>query len=477
MKFDFQKKDDLNARVTISLGYEDYGATWEENIRQYTKKVAIKGFRAGKTPRSVMLKMYGRGILEETVMKMLNEKLFGYLDEQQIDYFGSPVLAGDADPYDFDPKLKQEYKFEFELGLKPDFKVQLHTDEVVNIVVPTVDQSALDEDMIRYRRVFGKTEFFTEGQIEENDSVELTIVRIGMDKPDEDPVPITIDLSELRGEANDVLPGKSINDQLEVELDKWMGVSREVAIRDTLQWEVDPSPDQPLMFRATITGIYKPQQTALTGEQLTKFTGQPMEDESEFRRMLEARETNALESRAMDMKKMAIRKRLVDGNAFDIPETFLIQWINRQREKKVIEGSREAKGFIRDTKWSLLLDKIAREKNLEVTEKDVQRQVTRWVVENVNYNQIDIRKFMKKLYDNEYFMSSMRENAMEEIVFNAMLPLYTFSEEKVDAKAFEKAFHDIHHVSFDHDHSHDHDHEHTHGEEKHSHTPHEHLHG
>jgi hypothetical protein len=195
--------------------------------------------------------------------------------------------------------------------------------------------------------------------------------------------------------------------------------------------------------------------TELSGEQLSKYVGTQVEDEASFRKMLEDREENSNQTRTNDMRKLAVRHELLKVNPFDIPETFLLNWVNAQRQQKIEAGSREAGNLFREAKWSLLLNKIAKEESLEVTEKDIQSQVTKWILENVNYRQTDIRKLMKELHANEYFMSTMKENALEEVVFANILPKYTFDETGATAEEFEHAFHDLHHHLFDHgDHSH-----------------------
>jgi hypothetical protein len=84
--------------------------------------------------------------------------------------------------------------------------------------------------------------------------------------------------------------------------------------------------------------------------------------------------------------------------------------------------------------------------------------------------QTDIKKLMDQLYANEYFMSSMKENALEDVVFAHLLPKYRFEEKEVTMAEFEKAFHDLHHELIDHgDHDHDHPHEHSHDHHEHSH--------
>ncbi len=157
------------------------------------------------------------------------------------------------------------------------------------------------------------------------------------------------------------------------------------------------------------------------------------------------------------MKKLVIRNTLLHANHFHLPEEFLLKWVNSQRDQKIETGSREAKNLFREAGWSLLLNKISADAGLEVTEKDIQKQVTNWIMENVNYRQTDIRKLMKELYANEYFMSTMKENALEEVVFTYLIPKYQFEETGATAEEFEHAFHDLHHQLFDHG-------EHSHGE-------------
>jgi trigger factor len=487
MKIDFTRQDGLKANMTIVLEYSDYGPLVEKNTKDYTKKINMKGFRAGKTPKSVLQKMYGKGILEETISKMLNEKLFGYLDEHKIGYFGSPLITEGSPVNDFDPKSQHDYMFNFELGLKPDFTLNYHMDASLEVMIPSVDTQAVDESIIRYRRIFGEDENIIDGSVAANDRVGVNLQRIdGEGNVEESIKDFIIDLERISGEATKTILGQKLGDTLDVDLEQFLGYNRPVIIKDTLGLEEDPAPDQPLKYRVTITSIKRPQVTPLTGEQISKFVGRDMADETEFRDMLLKREMDNQVTRIDDMKKMVVRKQLQDANPFEVPEEFLLNWLNHQRDQQVESGSRQAKHFIRDTKWSLLLTRIQEDKQLEVTDKDVQKQVTNWVVQNVNYNQVDIRKYLDQLYKNEYFMSSMKENAMEEVVFKSLLPEYQYVEKTGTAEEFEKAFHDLHHELFDHgdhdhehhhdhahDHAHDHDHDHDH---EHSHEHHEHSH-
>ncbi len=464
MKIDFNRLDDLNAKVSLVIEHADYGPKLAENLKDYSKKASIKGFRAGKTPKSVLVKMYGRGLLEEVVNKLLNEKLFGYLEEQKIGIFGSPMMAEDAEPIDFDPKSPIDYTFEFNLGLKPAFDLQFNADKPIEVVVPVVDQKMIDADIIKYRRAFGEDTPITDGKIEEFDKVGLTLK--SSSASEEEAVETVVNMDGIQGEGKQALLNQVIGAEMEVDLEKFLGYERAGIVKNTLRLEEDPAPGEPLLYKLTISSIGRPQSTPLTGEQLTKVVGKEMTGEADFKEFLINRAGDELKNQAVDMKKMAIRQNLNEVNPFEIPEDFLFKWVNHQREKQVEAGSREAAQLFRDAKWSLLLNRIMEHEKLEVTDKDVQKQMTNWIVQNVNYMQTDIKKLMDELYANEYFMSSMKENALEDVVFNHILGKYTFTEKEVTPEAFEKAFHDVHHQIFDHG---DHHHENTGEENEHSH--------
>jgi len=457
MKFDLNRTDDLNASLTLVIEKSDYLPKLDENLKNYSNKLKMKGFRPGKTPKSVLTKMYGKGMLEETVSSLLNEKLFGYLEQEKIDIFGSPMMSLEAEPVDFNPKSPEDYTFVFDLGLKPAFDLQYKFDTPLNIKVATTDQEALDSDIVRYRRAFGTEEPVTDGEIEANDRVGIKLSRVNSDgTAEENTTDTLIDLERSNGEAATVLIGKKVGDTMEVDLEKFLGYARPMLVKNTLGLEVDPDPENPLNYTIEVSTIARPQSTELTGEQLSKYLGSQVEDEAAFRKMLEDREVNANAQRTIDMRKMAVRHAITEANPFQIPTDFLLKWVNSQREKKIETGSREAENLFREAKWSLILNMISKDAGLEVTEEDIRKQVTRWIIENTNYTKTDIRKLMKELYANEYFMSTMKENALEEVVLAHIIPQYQFNETGATAEEFEHAFHDLHHHLFDHgDHSHD----------------------
>ncbi len=470
MKFDLTRNDDQTARLTMVIEKADYEQKLADNLKNYSKKLNVKGFRAGKTPKSVLTKMYGKGMLEETVVTMLNDSLYKHIEDEGLDIFGSPLMAEDAEPQDFNPKDPTDYTFSFDLGLKPSLEIDFKYDTPLEIMSVAPDSEAMENEIARYRRMFGETEPIEDGTVEAHDRVMVTLTSKDEGGKSSE---YLVDLDRVRGDAQTQLPGLKKGDKQQIDLEKFLGFARPFILKNVLELEDGQDPEGPLEYEMEVVSIARPQSAELTTEQLQKNVGPQIENEQSFREMLEGRERNGNQARTNDMKKMAVRAALLKANPFEIPELFLLKWVNSQRDKKLEEGTREANNFFRDAKWSFLLNKIAKDESLEVTEQDTQKQVINWITENVNYMQTDVRKLMKELYANEYFMSSMKENALEDVVFNHIMPQYQFTEIEVSAEKFEKGFHDLHHELFDHGDHHDHAHDHAHD---HDHDHHDHVH-
>ncbi len=113
--------DALNAVVKVEIAAADYQNKVEEILQDYRKKADIPGFRKGHVPMGMVKKQYGKSIMIDEVNKLLQESLNSYLVEEKLDILGNPLPKMQED-FDWDT---QDYSFEFELGLAPQFDVDL----------------------------------------------------------------------------------------------------------------------------------------------------------------------------------------------------------------------------------------------------------------------------------------------------------------------------------------------------------------
>ena len=129
--------DALNAVVTVEVAKNDYAEKVNKVLADYRKNAAISGFRKGTVPISLIQKQYGKAVLLEEVNKLLQDNLNRYLVAEKLDILGNP-LPKVTEEFNWD---LEDYKFEFELGLAPEFKdrksTRLNSSHVVTSRMPS----------------------------------------------------------------------------------------------------------------------------------------------------------------------------------------------------------------------------------------------------------------------------------------------------------------------------------------------------
>ena len=118
MNITLDKNDEqLTGLLTVHLTEADYAPTVDKQIKEYSKRAQVKGFRPGMVPVGMVRKMYGKGILAEEINKMLGKAVDAYIKDNNINLLGEPLPV----PSDVDFDTAKDFDFSFELGLLPDF--------------------------------------------------------------------------------------------------------------------------------------------------------------------------------------------------------------------------------------------------------------------------------------------------------------------------------------------------------------------
>ena len=144
--------DALNAVVKVEIVAEDYQAKVTELLTDYRKKADIPGFRKGQVPMGMIKKQYGKSIMIDEVNKLLQNSLNKYLAEEKLDILGNPI-----------PRIKENFNwdaetfsFEFELGLAPEFDVDLKSKKKVTEYTIVATEDLIDEEVKNIQSRYGK---------------------------------------------------------------------------------------------------------------------------------------------------------------------------------------------------------------------------------------------------------------------------------------------------------------------------------
>ena len=100
--------DAVNAIITVTLPKEEYLDKVQKDIKKYTQKAAMKGFRPGKTPATLVKRMYGTQFLMDAVNEKVQEAVSDYLQKDTFDMLGQPIPSLEQDKFDLDLKNPQD---------------------------------------------------------------------------------------------------------------------------------------------------------------------------------------------------------------------------------------------------------------------------------------------------------------------------------------------------------------------------------
>ncbi|HLT49561.1 MAG TPA: trigger factor, partial [Aequorivita sp.] len=156
--------DKLNAVLTVEVSKEDYSGNVEKVLNNYRKTANIPGFRKGHIPMGMVKKQYGKAVLVEEVNKVLQEALHKFLTEEKLDILGNPLPKNESEiNWEAD-----DYSFEFELGLTPEFNVDVKGKEVLQYKI-VADDEMLNNQVKTIRKQYGK--LISKKKVEKGDEI------------------------------------------------------------------------------------------------------------------------------------------------------------------------------------------------------------------------------------------------------------------------------------------------------------------
>ncbi|MFM9943607.1 MAG: trigger factor, partial [Bacteroidia bacterium] len=179
MNVSFQKIDDLNGTLSVSLEKADYEPKVDEQIKNYRKKAQIPGFRPGTAPVGMIKKLYGKTFIADEVNKLATEKMYGYLKDNEIDILGQPLLSKDI-PSDVDFDKSENFTFNFDLGFAPSFNFNISAADSMTKYVIEVDDKEVETEINNLQRRHGILEKVEEST-SESDSILVVLTELGDD--------------------------------------------------------------------------------------------------------------------------------------------------------------------------------------------------------------------------------------------------------------------------------------------------------
>ncbi|HEY9197386.1 MAG TPA: trigger factor [Mucilaginibacter sp.] len=368
-----EKVDALNTVVKINIDPADYQPRVDKAIKENAKKAKLPGFRPGMVPASHIKKMYGKSILVDEINHLLQDTLTSYIEEQDLKVLGQPLPKADDDKeYNWD--FNDNFEFNYELGLAPEFEIDFSSaDKVIQYVIK-VDEETLASRIKNIRRSYGK---MTNPDVSADDDVLYSeLVQLSPDgSVFEDGISNTtsVRLDQVKDEAIKAsLIGLKKGDVVAFDIQKAFN-NDAAKVAGLLKIEEDEAADLKSSFQLTVKNVNRLEESDLNQEFFDKLFGEGVvTDEAGFT----AKITEELESMMVqdsdrklqdDIYKLSISKV-----NFNLPDEFLKRWLKATNEKLTEE---ELQGgyndFAQNLKWTLIENKIITDNKIEIKYDEV----------------------------------------------------------------------------------------------------------
>mgnify|MGYP006194633793 FL=1 len=350
--------DKLNAVLTVEVSKDDYSGKVEKVLADYRKNANIPGFRKGHIPMGMIKKQYGKAVLVEEVNKLLQDALHKFLTEENLDVLGNPLPKNEAEiNWDAD-----DYSFEFELGLAPEFNIDVKGNEILQYKI-VADEKMLENQVKTIRKQYGK--LISKNEVEKGD--EITGTFTSTEKEIEKKT--TLSTEEIAGKKQlDTLIGAKVGDTVSLKTkgmfaddhdnQKYLGVAHDAA--HGLDIEVS--------FK--IEEVNKREMAELNQELFDKLFGETVvTSEEELKAKIKEDAEKQFEQQSDQKLLNDVVDSLIENTKFDLPKEFLQRWIAMSGEKRLSEEDAKAE-YERSEKglrYQLIEGKLRAENNLQVT--------------------------------------------------------------------------------------------------------------
>lgn len=353
-----ENKDALNAVVKINIEKKDYADKVAKILSDYKKSANIPGFRKGQVPIGLVKKQYGKAVLADEVNKLLQESLGNYLHEEKLDVLGNP-LPKIQDNIDWEA---DEFSFEFEIGLSPQFDIKLNGRKAITHYKIVADNKMIDNQIANIQKQYGQ--LISKAEVSKGD--EVTGVFFNEDAGIESTTTIT--LEKLKGKANlNKFVGAKVGDIITLST---KGLFNDAHYLMTyLKVDHDTAHNLNVEVTFTINEINERGLADLDQELFDKLFGKGViTTVTELKEKLKTDAEKQFTQQSDQKLLNDVTEYLIENTKFDLPSEFLQKWLQTVGDEPMNEAQakEEYQKSEKSMRYQLIESKLIVDNNLQV---------------------------------------------------------------------------------------------------------------
>jgi trigger factor len=145
MKISFENPDKLNGLLTIVVEEADYKEEVEKALKDYRKRANIPGFRPGQVPMGLLKRQVGPQVKMDAINKILGENLQKYIVDNKIHMLGQPMASETQEAVELEKPAP--YTFKFDIAVAPEFNIELTNKDTIDYYEIKVDDKLIDQQV------------------------------------------------------------------------------------------------------------------------------------------------------------------------------------------------------------------------------------------------------------------------------------------------------------------------------------------
>ncbi|CAM1373198.1 trigger factor [Tenacibaculum xiamenense] len=349
--------DALNAIVKVDIVADDYKEKVAKVLNDYRKTANIPGFRKGHVPMGMVRKQYGKAVMIDEVNKLLQESLNKFLVEEKLDILGNP-LPKVNESFSWDA---EQFSFEFELGLAPEFDVDLKSNKVKSYNIVATEE-LIEKELENIQTRYGK--LITQEEAEEHSNVTGTFVN----EEKEINKKSTFLVNDLKGKKNEKkLIGAKVGDVIELETKKLF--EEDHKLQNVLGVSKEDAEDLDIKVTFTVEEISITEKAEFDQELFDKlFADGSVKTVTELKDKIKEDAEKQFQQQADQQLLNAVTESLVENTKFDLPKEFLQKWLQTAGEKQLTaeEAVSEYEKSEKGLRYQLIEGKIMKDNDIKI---------------------------------------------------------------------------------------------------------------
>ena len=370
------------AKLTINVSAEELEKALDSAYKKQKGQISVPGFRKGKVPRAMIEKMYGAGVFYEDAANILMQQTYpAAIDESGVDIVSRPTVDV------VQIEKGKEFIYTAEVAVRPEVTLGKYMGVTVTKIDTTVTDEEVDAELENQRNKNARTVTVTDRPVAEGDTAVIDfegfVDGVAFEGGKGENHPLEIGSHTFIDTFEDQLVGKNTGDEVEVN------------VTFPEKYQAEDLAGKPATFKVKINEIKTKELPELDDEFAHDAAG--VDTLAEYKEELKKNLTEKKETEAKKTKEDEAIKKIIDKSKMDIPEamistqceTMVEEFAQRIAQSGLtMEQYLQFSGMTVDQlkeqvrpealtriQSSLVLEQIAKDENIEVTDADVDAEV------------------------------------------------------------------------------------------------------